>query len=389
MKRFFHTISHCLLSQKAGYLIAAAILATLGIVHPSGASHTNIAGDWYLDEGLGQVAGDASGHSNNGQLGSTPSPDTSDPTWIAGRFGAAALRFDGNDFVEVADSATLESPTITAEAWVKGRGSPGSFRYVLSKGTSACAVASYAIYTGASGGLVFYISNGSIDVPSPDAGTGLWDDVWHHVAGTFDGSTVRLYVDGVEIGSGTPTTLSIGYGLPSNERFYIGAYRGTCDLMFAGDIDEVRVWRRALAPFEVAQRAQGQELAPTPITCNGIPVTILGTAGNDILLGTEGPDIISGLGGNDTIKGQAGNDVICGGNGNDILIGESGNDILIGGSGNDRLYGGRGRDRLYGLQGRDHMDGGPHFDTCHVCRPSDGDTTVRCEKVTGPHRFNR
>ena len=122
--------------------------------------------------------------------------------------------------------------------------------------------------------------------------------------------------------------------------------------------------------------------APTPIlaTCNGLPVTILGTPGNDILMGTSGADVISGLGGNDTIKGQGGHDVICGGNGNDVLIG---------GPGNDRLYGERGRDRLYGVQGTDHLDGGPRFDTCHVSRPSDGDTTVRCEHVTGPQRFNK
>ncbi len=119
---------------------------------------------------------------------------------------------------------------------------------------------------------------------------------------------------------------------------------------------------------------------PMPITCNGMPVTILGTPGNDILMGTSGADVIAGLGGNDTIKGQGGNDVICGGHGNDMLIG---------GPGNDRLYGERGRDRLYGVQGTDHLDGGPRFDTCHVSRPSDGDTTVRCEKVTGPQRFNR
>ena len=32
----------------------------------------------------------------------------------------------------------------------------------------------------------------------------VWDGKWHHVAGTFDGSTVRLYVDGVQVGTGTP-----------------------------------------------------------------------------------------------------------------------------------------------------------------------------------------
>src|SRR5205823_14394762 len=36
-------------------------------------------------------------------------------------------------------------------------------------------------------------------VSSPDAGTGIWDGKWHHVAGTYDGAALRLYVDGHEV----------------------------------------------------------------------------------------------------------------------------------------------------------------------------------------------
>lgn len=245
--------------MRGGPRIAVVMFVIVGMTQAAYAVHSDVAGNWRFDGGVGQVAWDTSGHANYGQLGSLPSPDTNDPTWISGKFGTA-LRFDGNDFVKVADSVTLESPTITAEAWVKSLGSPGVFRYVLSKGASACTAASYAIYTGQSGGLSFYIFNGVTAALSPDAGPGVWDGKWHHVAGTFDGSTVRLYVDGVAVGSGTPTTLSIGYGLPTNEQFNLGAYRGTCDFMFTGDIDQVRVWSRSLSPSEVARRARGQDL---------------------------------------------------------------------------------------------------------------------------------
>jgi hypothetical protein len=60
------------------------------------------------------------------------------------------------------------------------------------------------------------------------------------VAGTYDGSAVRLYVDGAEIGS-TATTIGIGYSLPTTNDFFVGAYRGSCNLHFNGLIDEVRV----------------------------------------------------------------------------------------------------------------------------------------------------
>jgi len=82
----------------------------------------------------------------------------------------------------------------------------------------------------------------------------------------------------------------------------------------------------------------------TTAQCNGLPVTILGTAGNDIINGTTGPDVIHGLNGDDFIRGNDGNDVICGGNGNDDLGGGGGNDTLIGAAGTDTCSGGPGTD---------------------------------------------
>ncbi len=120
---------------------------------------------------------------------------------------------------------------------------------------------------------------------------------------------------------------------------------------------------------------------PTPAsaTCKGLPVTILGTQGNDILVGTLiGADVIHGFGGNDTIEGQGGDDTICGGDGNDKIYGGLGNDNLYGGRGNDRIYGSSGKDNLYGGKGRDRLDGGSSRDFCNG--GPGRDTATRCEK---------
>jgi predicted extracellular nuclease len=107
-------------------------------------------------------------------------------------------------------------------------------------------------------------------------------------------------------------------------------------------------------------------------TCNGLPATIIGTAGDDVLRGTNGPDVIVGLGGNDTISGGNGNDVICGGDGNDTitggndndtLLGNRGDDTLDGGNGNDQLDGGAGVDTLKGSNGDDSLTGGTGNDS--------------------------
>jgi uncharacterized delta-60 repeat protein len=91
------------------------------------------------------------------------------------------------------------------------------------------------------------------------------------------------------------------------------------------------------------------------ITCNGVVVTQVGTAGDDVIVGTSGADVILGFSGNDVISGLGGNDILCGGGGNDTIRGGARDDILIGGAGIDTC------------------DGGAHVE---------GDSVSLCEKVT-------
>ena len=182
------------------------------------ASHSNIIGRWGLNENTNSIAKDTSGHNLSGII--------SGSGLISGKFGNA-LNFNQNSYVQVPNNSLLEPQTITIETWVRRSGSPGTFNYIASKGASGCNTASYALYTGASGGLQFYISNGNTFELSPDAGTGVWDGNWHHATGTYDGANVRLYVDGLEVGTGTPTNINISYNLPDSNDLYIGRYVGT------------------------------------------------------------------------------------------------------------------------------------------------------------------
>jgi Ca2+-binding RTX toxin-like protein len=70
-------------------------------------------------------------------------------------------------------------------------------------------------------------------------------------------------------------------------------------------------------------------------TCNGLPVTITGTGGNDVIIGTPGDDVIFAGAGNDTVYGLSGNDTICGGPDDDMVSGGPGNDIVLGDAGDD------------------------------------------------------
>lgn len=78
----------------------------------------------------------------------------------------------------------------------------------------------------------------------------------------------------------------------------------------------------------------------TELECDGYPVTLAGSNGDDILVGTSAPDVIFAGNGHDTIYGLAGNDIICAGNGNDLIVTGAGLDIAFGDNGFDSFEGG-------------------------------------------------
>src|SRR3954470_20329598 len=216
-------------------------------------------GEWRFDEGSALVAHDSSGSGLDGALRA----GTNAPTWIAGLQGSA-LHFDGDDEVALPDRAALEPAKITVAAWVRSTGSPGTYRYVLSKGSRSCWSSSYGLYTGESGGAAFYTSGAGAFTVSPQAAPSqVWDGRWHRLTGSYDGTRVRLYLDGAEVGSGTPNSDPISYGIASRAP-YIGTYHGDCDLPYVGDIDALRVWNDARSAAAVAQDAVVPPTAKQP-----------------------------------------------------------------------------------------------------------------------------
>jgi hypothetical protein len=235
--------------KKTALLLVA--LAAL-VVSASARAAGPLSGWWPLYEGSGTIAHDSSGNHDNGTL-------SGNANWTSGYFGSA-LSFDGSTGrVDVPDSAALEpSSAVSVTAYVKASGTPGAYKYIVSKGADACIASSYALYTGANGGLEFYISqNGGLTYAlSPDAGAGVWDGNWHFVVGTYDGTAVHLYVDGKQVGSGTQVSGPISYGLSSGNDLFLGHYDGCSGLDFAGSIDEPTVWSRALSPTQVSMAYQ-------------------------------------------------------------------------------------------------------------------------------------
>jgi hypothetical protein len=231
-------------------MLAVGVLAA-GFAVPATASAgvlDSVSGWWPMYEGSGQTVHDLSGKGNHGTLGSTPGVDANDPTWIKGWLFGSALRFDGNDFVRIPNSPALESQKVTVSAWVRGTGSPGTYRYIVGKGAKDCDSSSYGLFTSDNGGLRFYVTDtsGAWQTSGLVDPSVVWNGKWHHVAGTFDGTTVKLFVDGKLIANPDGTSQPIDYNMSTSGDASLGGFLGTCDLYYSGDIDDVAIFSQAL-----------------------------------------------------------------------------------------------------------------------------------------------
>ena len=165
-------------------------------------------------------------------------------TNISGTAGPYRLMFNGGNNVDFGVSAPLHLTTgLTITAWIKASANGAIF-------TSYDAGGSYAGYgfeigTGNTGNLGFWSNGQNAWVGS--SGNSVTDDVWHHVAVTYDGTTAVIYKDGVQVFTGAVlppgiTTHSSVLGMEPQG--------GTG---FNGAIADFRVYDGALLPAEISQ----------------------------------------------------------------------------------------------------------------------------------------
>jgi alpha-mannosidase len=219
---------------------ASASATTAAGTPPPPPPTTGVVAAYRFGEGIGTATADSSGNGNGGTL-------VNGPTWVtAGKYGGA-INFDGvNDYVRVADGASLDlGRTGTVEAWVK-LDTLNRWQSVLAKGSAnADPSHNYAIELNSANRWNCILGNGtsSFTIQSPSAPA---SNQYYHVACVWDGTTAKLYIDGNLSASSTQLVTPAGNAAPLT----IGQFGGDADRL-DGVIDEVRIYGRALSQAEI------------------------------------------------------------------------------------------------------------------------------------------
>jgi hypothetical protein len=228
-----HAIS-AVARDAAGNLTAAtAVMVDVSNTQPS---PNGLVAAYSFNEAAGVSTLDASGNSNTGTIANATRS-------TAGKFGNALL-FNGTSArVNVPDAASLDLTTgMTLEAWVRPSALASWRTVILKETTGGLAFSLYAHTTGSR-------PEGYVHVTTDTAASGtsaLALNTWTHLSVSYDGVTIRLYVNGVQVGSRAltgPIATSTG-ALRIGGNAVWGEY-------FKGLIDEVRVYNRALSAGEI------------------------------------------------------------------------------------------------------------------------------------------
>jgi hypothetical protein len=184
-----------------------------------------------------------------------------------------ALGFNGtNAYISVENNASLNPTRVTVEAWAFFVEQPAS-------GTQQAIVSKFAGISWNSKGYQIHIetTSGGVFQVAFGVGPGAYEygswatyqtsfvSGWHHLVGTFDGSTLRLYYDGSQVATASWTG-NIG---ASDDSLCIGRKADASSAFFRGIIDEVRIENQAISSTEVSYRynsGNGRYLGPNENT---------------------------------------------------------------------------------------------------------------------------
>jgi hypothetical protein len=224
------------LNLTGGNLFVDTTVTNTGTITVAGGRQL-AAGTYTQTDGLTQLQG--------GTLGALLPPEHTSPA------------FTGSNHVQVPSSASLNPTTqMTLEAWVNPSSLNGPLQGIAGSWDDVTGGRRTYFLWIQSDRFAFYVSHNGEDFPNVVSTTTVQTNQWYHVAGTFDGTTMRLYVNGIlEAAAASPGPINT-----NSQPFYIGRVDGAgTSTFFSGQIADVRLWNVARSEADI-QGSMNQEL---------------------------------------------------------------------------------------------------------------------------------
>jgi hypothetical protein len=196
-----------------------------------------------LDQVQGKDVKDESGNGNDGKI-------VGDAKIVKdGKFGSALENTKG--CIEVQDSKTLDGmDKLTIEIWIKL--DTDHQNVIIGKGP-AWGNESYMLQSWSDGQMYF----GILDTSSRAISKAGPLKEWYHTAASFDGNTLKLYINGKEVSSANSPSKIVPDTATS---LFIGGLDAAVGYPFIGSIDEVAIWNRTLSQAEIEESMRGKIL---------------------------------------------------------------------------------------------------------------------------------
>ncbi|BBI35855.1 LamG domain-containing protein [Cohnella abietis] len=220
--------------KKSGTYMLVDAFVTYNNGSGGSGSSDGLAGGWNFNENTGTIASDSSGNGNVGTV-------SGGATWTTGKINSGLLFNGSTGQVQINDSPSLRPTNITVALWAKS----GTTTW----NNSGMLVAKRP-------GFIMHPVSGTKEIRFYVWAGGNWasanytptSDItqWHHYAGTYDGTNIRLYMDGALVATAAQTG-SLSYDASP---LYIGRDSDP-GRYFNGTIDVVKLYNRAFSATEI------------------------------------------------------------------------------------------------------------------------------------------
>jgi unsaturated rhamnogalacturonyl hydrolase len=215
-------------------------------INPTDPGTANLVAYWPLDGNYNDASGN--GH-NAAAIGGNLS-------FVNPGHLGQSVDFDAVSALNCANSANVTlSSGGTVSAWIKSGNESDTYASVVTKGFNA-----WRLMRNNNSSAISFHFNGTGGQYQANGAVAVLDNQWHHLMGIYDGSTVRLYVDGQLDGTGAAGSVNV-----TNDPVYIGSRSDNLSgRAWNGQIDEVRIYNTALSQANLLYLAESDPIVQLP-----------------------------------------------------------------------------------------------------------------------------